>query len=90
MQYSEAYSGNSWMMCKYEKEVVGLNQYKCIIRFVVLWIVIPGSKVVTYQSFGGLFHLHHLKTEETLVPYHITTWCYNPEDHDLNLHRREL
>jgi hypothetical protein len=26
---------------------------------------------------------------ETLVPYHITTRRYNPEDHGLNIHRRE-
>jgi len=21
---------------------------------------------------------------ETLISYHITTWCHNPEDHDMN------
>jgi hypothetical protein len=26
---------------------------------------------------------------ETLVSYHNTTLRHNPEDHDLNLHRRE-
>jgi hypothetical protein len=25
-------------------------------------------------------------TSETLLSYHNTTWCYNPEDLDLNLH----
>jgi len=26
---------------------------------------------------------------ETTVSYHITTRCHNPQDHDMNLHRRE-
>jgi hypothetical protein len=26
---------------------------------------------------------------ETLVSYHITTRCRNPEDHDMEIHRRE-
>jgi len=26
---------------------------------------------------------------ETLVSYHNITWCYNPEDLDLNLHHHE-
>jgi len=25
-------------------------------------------------------------SSKTLVSYHITTWCHNPEDHNLNLH----
>jgi hypothetical protein len=29
------------------------------------------------------------KSSETVTPCHITTWRHNPEDHDLNLHRRE-
>jgi hypothetical protein len=29
------------------------------------------------------------RSSETLVSYHITTWRHNPEDLDLNLHRRE-
>jgi len=29
------------------------------------------------------------RTSEMLVPYHITTWHHNPEDHNLKLHRHE-
>jgi hypothetical protein len=28
-------------------------------------------------------------SSKTLVSYHITTWCHNPEDHDLNIHHCE-
>jgi hypothetical protein len=30
-----------------------------------------------------------VRSSETSVSYHITTWHHNPEDRDLNLHRRE-
>jgi hypothetical protein len=29
------------------------------------------------------------RSSETLVSYHITTRRHNPEDYDLNLHRRD-
>jgi hypothetical protein len=28
-------------------------------------------------------------SSEALVSYHITQWRHNPEDHELNLYRRE-
>jgi len=30
------------------------------------------------------------QSSEMLVFYHITTWCHNPEDHDLNLTGKQL
>jgi hypothetical protein len=29
------------------------------------------------------------RTSETLVNFYQTTWCYNPEDSHLHIHRRE-
>jgi hypothetical protein len=29
------------------------------------------------------------KYSETIVSYHITTWCHNPEDHNMNLQCHE-
>jgi len=29
------------------------------------------------------------KSSETVVPFRVTVWHHNPEDRDLNFHRRE-
>jgi len=54
----------------------------------VFWVVMSCSVAVGYQRFGGLCCLH-LQGEETLVSYRNTARRHNPEDLDLNLHRRE-
>jgi hypothetical protein len=50
----------------------------------VFWVMTPCSGVVK-----GAIHFT-LKMEmawfsETFISY-ITTWCYNPQDHELNIH----
>jgi len=62
---------------------------------VIFWTMILCSDMVGYKHFGEscCLHLHFtpLHSEmatpwpvEMLVSCHITTWCHNPEDHDLN------
>jgi len=53
----------------------------------VFWVVMLCIVVAGYKHFGGCYclHLH----PRTVVSYHNTSWCYNPEDLDLNLHHCE-
>jgi hypothetical protein len=41
------------------------------------------SGVIGHQYFS---HNASILSSKTLVSYPITTWCYNTEDHDLDLH----
>jgi len=52
---------------------------------VVLGVLTPRSDAVGDQRFGGSCRLHL----QGKISHHITTRHKNPEDHDLNLHRRE-
>jgi hypothetical protein len=54
------------------------------------WLITPCSDVVWCQRFGGqcCSHLQGKESTETLVSYRIITRCHNPEDLDVDLHRR--
>jgi hypothetical protein len=57
-------------------------------QVVVFWIVMPCSVVVGYQCFRRFFCLHlqgeAARFSKMLASYCNTTWCHNPEDHNLN------
>jgi hypothetical protein len=53
----------------------------------VFWVVTPCSVVVGHHCLRGPCCLH--LQPETLVSYHSTTRHHNPEDLDLNRHRRD-
>jgi len=46
------------------------------IHVVVFWVVTLRNAVVGHQRY---VHLH----SETLISYHSTTGCYNPDDPDM-------
>jgi len=54
----------------------------------------PSNNVVEYQRFGGPYCFSLQSKDggsitphpETLVTYHMTARCHNPEDRDFNLH----
>jgi hypothetical protein len=66
---------------------LGLQILTVKIHVTVFWVMTSCSDVAGYQSFRGPCSLH-LQGEawfsEILVSYHITTWCQDPEDHDMN------
>jgi len=67
------------------------------IQGVVFWVLTPCSDVVGYQYFRkarclhlqGEVNMEEERSSETSVYYHNTTGRHNPEELDLNLHRRE-
>jgi len=67
-----------------------LKKKKKITKVEVSWVVTPFRVVVGYQRFSGpcCLHLHpgHLKRR---YPATTTTRRHNPEEFDLNHHRRK-
>jgi hypothetical protein len=53
------------------------------VKIEVSWTLTPCSVLVGYQHFGRSCCLH-LQGEVDLAFCHITLWCHNPEDHELN------
>jgi hypothetical protein len=51
------------------------------IEVMVFWVVTPCSDVVGYY-FN--LKMEAARFSETLISYHISTWCLNPECHDLD------
>jgi hypothetical protein len=66
-----------------------LTSTRKIVQFEVFGVVTPCNVVVEYQRFNGscCFHLH--PENKTSASYHNTTRRHNPEELDLNFHRRE-
>jgi len=58
------------------------------IHVMVFWVITPHSEVVVYQHFTGphcLYLQDVMQTaspSKTMVSYHNTTWCHNPENHN--------